>query len=88
MTDIVQIPHLDFSEGDPSDKDSPGWTYAEDHELVVKHVIIRCTCGHWVTPGNQILLDGTLKGSFLHEYKDHPGEGCGWHTYLRLMNYP
>lgn len=86
MNEIVSVAHMTETD-EVSTPNKPVWQYVVDTEGKPLGIHVRCTCGKWVTPGNKILEDGTLIGSFYHWWPEHPNEGCGWHVYLKLKDY-
>lgn len=82
----VQIPCGDF--------DSPGpcWVPRQYAGKAIKPYI-KCQCGHLSYIGlHHVHADGTVTASFFHDAAPHPdigyaGGGCGWHVFLKLLDY-
>jgi len=54
---------------------------------------IKCQCGEICGIGlHHVHADGTVTASFFHDAAAHPdigypGGGCGWHVFLKLLDY-
>ena len=85
---MEEIPKGDF------DSPAPCWiaTVRYDNKEPCKPVI-KCKCGHITGIGlHHVHADGTVTASFFHDSAPHPeigysGNGCGWHVFLKLLDY-
>lgn len=86
----VEIPRGDY--------ESPGpcWIanhYEKDGQPVVLKPLIKCKCGRIIGIGlHHVHADGTVTASLFHDSAPHPdigyaGGGCGWHVFLKLLDY-
>jgi hypothetical protein len=89
MTEIPKGSHddgFDFKAGHPA------WFPVVEHGTK-KHLkpIIRCNCGRLTGIGlHHVHADGTVTASFHHLRGETPPadtEGCGWHVFLKLLDY-
>jgi hypothetical protein len=83
MTEIPRGDHkFDFVEG------YPAWFSVRDKDGKTLKPIIRCNCGYFCGLGlHHVHADGTVTASFFHTPECDPGRGCGWHVYLKLLDY-
>ena len=87
---LTEIPKGDY------DAPAPCWIptcYVKDGETVKLKPLIKCNCGHISGIGlHHVHADGTVTASFFHDSAPHPdigyaGGGCGWHVWLKLLDY-
>ena len=82
MEDVTEIPKGDY------DAPAPCWMPIRDCKPLIK-----CQCGKICGIGlHHVHADGTVTASFFHDAAPHPdigyaGGGCGWHVWLKLMDY-
>ncbi len=82
----TEIPRGDY------DSPAPCWVPHEWEGQVLKP-IIKCRCDHISHIGlHHVHVDGTVTASFFHDVAPHPdinyaGGGCGWHVWLKLLDY-
>jgi len=75
--------------------DSPGpcWIPVQNREGKALKPLIKCQCGRISGIGlHHVHADGTVTASFFHDAAPHPdigyaGGGCGWHVFLKLLDY-
>lgn len=49
---------------------------------------IRCQCGEYTDITNHhIHPDGRVTASYYHHFHERPNPGCGWHVYLKLLEW-
>lgn len=80
---VVEIPQVDQGH-----TIKPSWVPSsqllpETREEIIVRPVIYCKCGQLLPIRiHHILPDGTVQPSFYHK------EGCKWHVYLKLMDWP
>ena len=88
MSDLTAIPKAKYD-----DEISPSWIPIRDSEGKPCRPLIRCKCGHISGISlHHVHADGTVTASFFHDVNPHPdigyaGGGCGWHVFLKLLDY-
>lgn len=83
MTNLVEIPRLTEYE-DPG----PGWRAVRSQSGEILKPVIKCRCGFHVGIGlHHVHEDGRVTASFYHSKECDPERGCGWHVFLKLLDY-
>src|SRR5689334_11332736 len=87
----IAIPKLEHIEHNTPNQ--PGWVATVDREGKALKPVIRCNCGKYVGIAlHHVHADGEVTASFYHskgnnfEIGEDP-EGCGWHVFLKLLDY-
>lgn len=85
---VTEIPKIaEFGVG-PEYVGRPGWTQPVDGNGNKLKPLIRCNCGWYCGIGlHHVHVDGTVTASFFHTAEGDPGRGCGWHVWLKLLDY-
>jgi len=85
----TEIPKLvgDFDHG-PEFAGQPCWIQPVNSAGTKLKPIIRCNCGWFCGIGLHLVhADGTVTASFYHTRESDPDRGCGWHVWLKLLDY-
>lgn len=75
------------------DSPAPCWIPVVDSSGNPLKPVIKCQCGSISGIGlHHVHADGTVTASFFHDANPHPdigylGGGCGWHVWLKLLDY-
>lgn len=83
----VEIPKGDYN------SDAPCWIPVVGENGQPVKPAIKCKCGRICHIGlHHVHADGAVTASFLHDSHphpdiDYPGGGCGWHVFLKLLDY-
>lgn len=86
MAEFVEIP-----QANENHDNYPCWIHTTTTDGVNIKPTIRCKCGVYCGIGlHHVHADGRITASFYHQYKEDQPErhkGCGWHVYLKMLNY-
>ena len=75
------------------DSPAPCWIPIQNQEGNPLKPLVKCQCGKISGIGlHHVHADGTVTASFFHDSAPHPdigyaGGGCGWHVWLKLLDY-
>ena len=82
MADIIEIPKINKARDN-----YPCWVPVMDLDNNIIKPNIMCICGQYCGIGkHHVHADGRVTASFYHKHPEDP-KGCGWHVYLKLMDY-
>jgi hypothetical protein len=92
---LVEIPKL--ADDDHQHGGKPGWVQPvrkrDDGSYEPLKPVIRCNCGRLCGIGlHHVHADGTVTASFYHSKGTNfaigeSPDGCGWHVFLKLLNW-
>ena len=87
---VTEIPKMTEYDHGPKYAGQPGWCQPTQDGKLLKP-LIRCNCGWYCGIGlHHVHADGTVAASFFHSAdgpNGDPGRGCGWHVWLKLLDY-
>jgi hypothetical protein len=79
---VTEIPKGDY------DSPAPCWLPIVDTDGNKLKPVIKCKCGQMCGIRlHHVHADGRVTNSFWHYWAERPNDGCGWHVWLKLLDY-